>query len=107
MSESIVSPIYYLIVRLEIRSDGSLWHFKEGGEIFYNPTGKKVRLKNLPEQYGLTDRAVTIELFRINGGKAGYYLANLRDRQYYYCGPDWQDVRAKLISLGIGCKDPN
>ncbi|MDB9442061.1 hypothetical protein PN497_11915 [Sphaerospermopsis kisseleviana CS-549] len=48
-----------------------------------------------------------IELFRVNGGKNGYYIANIRDKQHYYCGSDWADVKVKLRQLGIGRNDPN
>nr|WP_306296913.1 hypothetical protein [Nostoc sp. TCL26-01] len=46
-------------------------------------------------------------MFRINGGNAGYYLANLRDKKYYYCGDNWEDVKTKLEELGIGKDEPN
>lgn len=36
----------------------------------------------------------------------GYYLANLKDKQYYYCGEKEADVRIKLQSLGISTHDP-
>jgi len=38
--------------------------------------------------------------------KSGYYLANLRERKYYYCGLNWEDIRTTLQSLGIGRADP-
>jgi hypothetical protein len=56
--------------------------------------------------YGITEGQVVIELFRINGGKAGYYLANIRDKKYYYC-VDRDGVKNKLLELGIGRVDPN
>jgi hypothetical protein len=54
----------------------------------------------------LTKIKVLVELFRINGGKHGLYLADIRDKKYYYCGLDLEDVKAKLRSLGIGRDDP-
>lgn len=51
-------------------------------------------------------KKVAIELFRINGGKQGYYIANILDKKYYYCGTEWQDVKNKLLELGIGRHDP-
>jgi hypothetical protein len=56
--------------------------------------------------YGTTKKKVVIELFRINGGKPGYYLADLRNKQYYYCGTEPEDITAQLQSLGIGRPDP-
>ncbi|TBR56670.1 hypothetical protein B4U84_28835 [Westiellopsis prolifica IICB1] len=46
------------------------------------------------------------ELFRINGGKQGYYIADIQDKKYYYCGTEWEDVKLKLGELGIGRPDP-
>lgn len=63
-------------------------------------------LKHVERQFGLTEQQVVIELFRINGGKPGYYLANLRDRKYYYCGLEWEDIKTTLQNLGIGRADP-
>jgi hypothetical protein len=57
---------------------------------------------NLVELYGISAERVFIALFRINGGRVGYYLANLRDLAYWYCGPELADVQAKLVDLGIG-----
>jgi hypothetical protein len=45
-------------------------------------------------------------LFRINGGRQGYYIANIKDNKYYYCGVEWEGVKAKLQELGIGRPDP-
>ena len=50
---------------------------------------------------------ILVELFRINGGKPGYYLANVRDKKYYYCGQDWAGVKTKLRELGIGTNEPD
>ncbi|MHC5860321.1 hypothetical protein [Nostoc sp.] len=47
-----------------------------------------------------------VELFRVNGGKSGFYLANIQGKKYFYCGQKWEDVKAKLRSLGIGRDDP-
>lgn len=100
---SIIHPLRYAIVKRE----GTVWYFK-GGTVFYNPRNVPVPLEieDKLHQFGLSFSSVAVELFRINGGKSGYYLANLRDKQYYYCGSDWEDVKTTLISLGIGRKDP-
>lgn len=62
-------------------------------------------LEHVERQYGLTEEQVIIELLGINGGKPGYYLANLRDKKYYYCGLLWSDVKTTLQELGIGRTD--
>jgi hypothetical protein len=104
-TSSIVSPLHFLIVEHK----GTTWAFKGGGNIFYNPRNVPVSLKveDLLHRFGLTPAKVVIALFRLNGGRAGYYLANLRDRQYYYCGTDWEDVRATFQAIGIGRPDPH
>ena len=47
--------------------------------------------------FGTSMKHVAVELFRINGGKPGYYIANILDKKYYYCGVEWKDVKAKLF----------
>ena len=98
----IVHPYHYQIYQRE----GASWFVKEGGRVFYNPTNTPTVLEHVEQQFGLTEEQVVIELFRINCGKTGYYLANLRDRKYYYCGPIWEDVKTTLRGLGIGRADP-
>ncbi len=51
-------------------------------------------------------KKVAIALFGVNGGKQGYYIANILDKKYYYCGTQWEDVKTKLKELGIGRDDP-
>lgn len=105
MSETpLVYPAYYRVVRREIKDVG-YWHFRKC-EVFYNPSRLTLDFDKAEEHYGTTKSKVIIELFRINGGRVGYYLANLRDKQYYYCGEKEADVRIKLQSLGIGTHDP-
>lgn len=101
---TLAHPLYYMIVKRE----GTSWHFKPGSGIFHNP-------RNVPTSLQLEDRlhrfklklsTVMVEMFRLNGGRAGYYLANLKDKKYYYCGLEWNDVRTKLLALGVGRQDP-
>ncbi|MBO3462052.1 MAG: hypothetical protein KME33_29790 [Aetokthonos hydrillicola CCALA 1050] len=57
--------------------------------------------------YDISPQQVAIELFRINGGKSGYYLADLRSqKKYYYCGNEPESVKLKLLELGIGRVSP-
>ena len=99
---TIICPFHYQVFERK----GTDWFGKNPDRVFYNGTDRPLKLENIAEQFGLTDRKIIIELFRINGGKSGYYLANLRDRKYYYCGTEWNDIKTKLLSLGIGRKDP-
>jgi hypothetical protein len=97
----IVYPAYYQIVR---RIE-NVWEFRHG-KIFYSPGSQSIDTASRELEYGLTKPKIAIELFRINGGRAGYYLVNLKDRSYYYCGLTLEDVKNTLQQLGIGRKDP-
>lgn len=103
-SNSIVHPSYYLIVRRE----GNTWFFKAKGKVFYNPLDVSVSLDltDRLKRYGVTASEVVIELFRLQLGKPGYYLVNLKDKRYYFCGAGWNNIRCTLQELGIGRPDP-
>ena len=92
----LVIPAHFRVVYRDASRGG--WGFKST-EPFYNPRNIPINRDHLEESYGLTKGRVAIELFRLNGGKEGWYLANLRDRKYYYCGLTREDVREKLRSL--------
>ncbi|MBE9106224.1 hypothetical protein IQ229_15155 [Nostoc cf. edaphicum LEGE 07299] len=95
------APIHLQIYERE----GTKWFF-HGGEVFYNARGIPTDLDSTLKENGLTRMNVVAELFRINGGKSGFYIANVRDKKYYYCGQGWENVKAQLRSLGIGRDDP-
>lgn len=99
----IIYPMRFMIIEREARQ----WSFYVS-KVFYNPRAIEVPLE--PDEvlikFGLSMSKVVIELFRINGGKLGYYLANLRDKKYYYCGEGEDSVKDKLLELGIGRVDP-
>ncbi|GAB1540746.1 hypothetical protein NUACC21_34150 [Scytonema sp. NUACC21] len=94
-STAIIYPNYYRVVRHE----AGKWYIK--GAKFYSPNHVPIGLEGA-EAYGITGDELLVSLFRVNGGKAGYYIANLRDKKYYYCGLSLEDVRATFQSLGIG-----
>ncbi|MBR8840127.1 MAG: hypothetical protein DSM106950_40585 [Stigonema ocellatum SAG 48.90 = DSM 106950] len=99
---TVVHPVYYRII--ERRGNG--WAFKEG-ESFVNWFNEPIEPQfDLFAAFDTSMKKVAIELFRINGGKQGYYIANILDKKYYYCGTEWLDVKAKLQELGIGRPDP-
>jgi hypothetical protein len=99
---TIVRPAYYRVIQ---RID-NIWRFREG-QPFYNPTHmlSDYHQVDIYQSYSTTMKKVAIALFRINGGKAGFYIANLRDREYYYCGESLSDVKLTLQNLGIGRPD--
>ena len=98
---------YVLPLHIQIyQREGVKWFIYEVGAPFYNPTSTPMNTKHVASQLNMTEEQVIIELFRINGGKPGFYLASLRDHKYYYCGLQWEDIRYTLQSLGIGRSDP-
>jgi len=74
---------------------------------FYRHALSKTSDNDLQSLYDISPQQVAIELFRINGGKSGYYLADLRSqKKYYYCGSEPESIKLKLLELGIGRVDP-
>ncbi|NHC34433.1 hypothetical protein [Scytonema millei] len=101
LKTKLIHPAYYQIVR---RIENA-WEFRHG-KIFYRSSDRAIDTANRELEYGLTKSKIVIELFRINGGRAGYYLVNLKDRSYYYCGLTLEDVKTILQQMGIGRPDP-
>lgn len=104
---SIVCPIQFQIARY----DGEAWYFKQLGTI-YNPLGILLPgLKDLGKldkiaYFGMSRSKLKLEFRLLNGGAIGYYLADLQNRNYYYCGLEWADVKTTFQKLGIGKKEP-
>jgi hypothetical protein len=86
--------------------EGIRWFAYDPTQVIFNSTDQLLHLQQVEQEFGLTEERLTIALFRINGGKPGLYLANLKDKKYYYCGSSWDDVKATLLNLGIGRTDP-
>lgn len=101
MKASLVYPLHYRVAQRE----GNTWHFRKLS-VFYNPSSVPIVDPNDISSYGTSWRKLAIELFKINGGKPGFYLADLRNRKYWYCGDDEASVRARFHELGIGCSEP-
>ncbi len=98
----IVMPYHYKVYK---RKEAK-WFTLDASKVFYNSTNVPLEMVNTEQKFGLITEQVIIELFRINGGRTGFYLANLRDREYYYCGLELIDMKATLQSLGISRPDP-
>ncbi|MBN3945927.1 MAG: hypothetical protein HWQ38_05330 [Nostoc sp. NMS7] len=101
MDTNVCHPDYYRIVE---RRDGE-W-FLKFGELFYSKLPFAVDMNDFELLYGISKQQVAVELFRLNSGQSGYYLADLRNKQYYYCGTEPEGVKLQLRSLGIGRDDP-
>lgn len=102
ISDTIVRPVYYRIIQRR----GNGWAFKEGEPFINLFNAPLLSQEDIFAAFGTSMKKVAIALFRINGGKQGYYIANILDKQYYYCGMQWEDVKIKLKELGIGRDDP-
>jgi hypothetical protein len=98
MDSTIIYPSYFRI--FECRN--GRWFIKDTEPFLATSATNHNDINAL---YGITEKQIVIELFRINGGKAGYYLANIRDKKYYYC-VDRDGTKKQLLELGIGRTDP-
>ena len=90
-----------------IKRGESTWQFRQTKLFYQSNHSHSTDFNNLETEYDLIMGQAAIVLFRINGGKAGFYLASLGDKQYYYCGLDFADAKTTLLSLGIGRPEPN
>lgn len=100
-SDDIIHPDYIRII--ERKREG--WLFKAMKPF-------SVRVPNIDIQdtellYGISKQQIIVELFRINGGRFGFYIADLRHKLYYYCGLEAEGIKPKLFEIGIGRRDPN
>ncbi|MDJ0796561.1 MAG: hypothetical protein QNJ51_06945 [Calothrix sp. MO_167.B12] len=101
-SDTIIRPVYYRIIERR----GKIWAFKEG-ETFINWFNTPdLEMEDLFSLFDTSMEKIATELRQINGAKNGYYIANILDKKYYYCGIEWKDVKAKFLELGIGRPDP-
>jgi hypothetical protein len=93
-------PQYIYIVQKTARH----WRFREP-KIFYSGSNN-INLDRWEEFYGLTLKQIIIELFKINAGKLGFYLVDMKHQKYYYCGTEFSDIKQTLLFIGIGKSDP-
>jgi hypothetical protein len=101
-NSTLIHPDYIRIVERKPKG----WLFKKG-RMFYKRIPIAIDFDDFELLYGISDRQIAIELFRVNGGKAGYYLADLRHKKFYYCGLSHEDIKTTLFQLGIGRLDPH
>ncbi|KAF3890435.1 MULTISPECIES: hypothetical protein [Nostocales] len=101
-STTIVRLVYYRVI--ERRGNG--WAVQEGTSFINFFNAPLLSHEEIFAAFGTSIKKLAIELFRINGQKQGYYIANILDKQYYYCGTQWKDVKTKLKELGIGRDSP-
>ncbi len=101
MATQLLHPAHFQIARF----DGKDWFFLKS-EQFLNPSRIPV-----PNSFGWKDKLsyfgssmskLVLEFRLIGSRQPGYYLADLKEHRYYYCGRGLEDVRLVLVSLGIG-----
>ena len=102
-NSSIIYPDYFRIVEQRM----GRWFFIKGTMFYKRLPLATSDLEDTQLLYSISKEQIIAELFRINGGKPGYYLADLRHKKYHYCGIEWENVRVTLRGLGIGRDDPN
>lgn len=102
-NDSFIRPVYY--IPIERKSDR--WRFLHG-EIFWNPLNLPIpqTIEVLLWCFRTSMGEVIEHLRKINNAAEGYYLANILDKKYYYCGTEWDDIKTKLMDLGIGTQEP-
>ncbi|MDR9896660.1 hypothetical protein G7B40_019125 [Aetokthonos hydrillicola Thurmond2011] len=61
----------------------------------------KSRHNNIEEYFGLTQKELFSVLIELYGGQQGYYVVDLKNRQYFHC-KNYEDMEVKLEELG--CK---
>ncbi|MBW4666065.1 MAG: hypothetical protein KME60_01135 [Cyanomargarita calcarea GSE-NOS-MK-12-04C] len=102
---SLGTIVYPVHCRLVVRRRDS-WYFTKG-DVFVNLFNIPVlEQKDLFACFGTTMKEVANELKIINGGKEGFYIADILEKKYCYCGDSWKDVKIKLQELGITRPDP-
>lgn len=105
MALDYVCPLTHWMIR---RGEGG-WYFQRG-EVFWRAESGPMATANADERervFGLTKRDVVYGCFRINGGRHGWYIADLKRQKYYYCGETQEDAIALLSDLTqIGIAHP-
>jgi|GEM_PF-5268920 len=55
---------------------------------------------NYAWEFELTPKKIVCEFFKLQAGALGYYLVDLRKKNFYYCGDDLESVKVSLRKLG-------
>lgn len=99
MGTKICYPHYWQIYQHE----GDKWYHLPGKRSVNEvcPQDEKPLPKRIEALFGLTPQEVVNSLFKVNGGWQGLYIANLKERKYFYCGTDWEDVVNTFEMLGV------
>lgn len=104
----VIFPIYYQVYRrCFVLSDNFLL---VKGKVVLNPKQDNTsltepRLNSREKWFDLTKEEIYTELFRINGGREGWYLVDLKDRKYWYFESE-KALDNQLLESNIGLLVP-
>jgi hypothetical protein len=83
----VIYPIHYQVYRRAFVL-GNDFYLVSGKSVFNHEIDKvslmQREVNSREKWFGLTKEEIYTELFRMAGGREGYYLVNLKDRQYWY-----------------------
>lgn len=96
MNNSFFVPAYLDIVH----KTGDLC-IRLGASKICNLSGKPFDENQQFSEFGLTPMKILVELYKRYQGLDGWYLVDMRSKEYYFCGSTAQDVQEKLYELGI------
>lgn len=96
MSVTFFTPAYIDIVH----KTGDRW-IRLKTTVVCNMSGRPHDPTQQFSKYGLTQKGVLVELYKRYQGLDGWYLTDLINKEYYYCGATSEDVERKLVELGI------
>lgn len=100
-NDTIIRPVYYQIIERR----NKIWAFREGKPFVNLFNAPLLDMEDLFSLFDTSMEKIASELRYLYNGKQGYYIANILDKKYYYCGTEWDDVKKKLLELGIGRDD--
>ncbi|MDJ0616981.1 MAG: hypothetical protein QNJ63_09580 [Calothrix sp. MO_192.B10] len=105
--DNLIYPAYFQVVHRRISSNTHrlCWAFWNS-KIVANFSDRSFDITKTIEYYNTSKKQIVYELFCINAGTMGYYLADLKHKKYYYCGTERSDVRSQFLKLGIGREHP-
>ena len=77
------------------------------GQKFFAQSNLSLKQGKLEARYGLTIPEIVQQFFALARGRSGFYLADLKHHQFYFCGQSPDDVQATFWQLNITRPNPN
>lgn len=91
----VIYPYYWQIYQ----HIGSKWYRLPANRVSNEP--EKFVPQHIEKKFGFTEKEIIVNLFKINSGWQGYYIANLKEHKFFYCGTQWEDVNNTFQSFGV------